>query len=395
MSNKDEKILNEKQILDAFIDFFHYWKKHPTPQMFDKNLYVLSRIIEKSNLNDKISINDIKRALRTIVIFLQKSLKNITDKEFINYVKSYILTKRKYHFYFPIFFLYNFPKNIKLGYQYMLSFNDLPSEIQDVFIRQWEYNFKKKHESYETEEKFIEEKKRITFLHIVIEANGEFKAENKAYESLHGPISILSFLYKTHFPINEYYFMEEGSEVAGGGVEEYSEWYPVEIYIEGIDKEISEFNDIITKSKPNNIELKIKNALRIFELQTSISNNEIRFILLVTCLESLLLAGSDKDYLTWRLAEKTAFLIGKNGKDRKNINDYIKSTYGKRSSFIHGETKKGRDDNITISDVYKIQDIVHAVFYKLLEFRREGYTSVKGGEDTKNIDEFIENKKFR
>lgn len=133
----------------------------------------------------------------------------------------------------------------------------------------------------------------------------------------------------------------------------------------------------------------MKNALRIFGIQTSITNDQVKFVLLVTALESLLLTGSDRDYILWRLAEKTAFLLGKNGKDRRKVNDYVKLAYKKRSAFIHDAHAR-----IDEKDRYKMENLVVPTFYKLMELREQGYVEIQKKEDVRNVEEYIEEMKF-
>jgi len=102
----------------------------------------------------------------------------------------------------------------------------------------------------------------------------------------------------------------------------------------------------------------------------------------------------DRDYVLWRLAEKTAFFLGGN---RRQTNDYIKNAYGKRSAFIHGSSKKTKP--ITEDDISKAEQIVGDVIWKLIvEFLGRRYTQVEKNKDPKkkilSVDEYIEQEKF-
>lgn len=68
-------------------------------------------------------------------------MKDITDKELIKYVKSKLLTTKTFDFYYPIYKLYDFPKDIALGHSTILHFEDLPKGVQDYFIQEWKHHF--------------------------------------------------------------------------------------------------------------------------------------------------------------------------------------------------------------------------------------------------------------
>jgi len=145
--------------------------------------------------------------------------------------------------------------------------------------------------------------------------------------------------------------------------------------------------DVLTKPTTI-IEKKIGNAIKIFGIETSIMNQQVRFVLLVTCLEGLLMTGSNRDYLLWKLAEKTAFLLDNN---KRKTNDYVKSAYRRRSSFVHGSLRK---NVITKDDVRSMENLVTYVVWKLMDFRKQGYVSVQKKSGVKSIDEYIEEIKF-
>jgi hypothetical protein len=174
--------------------------------------------------------------------------------------------------------------------------------------------------------------------------------------------------------------VKEGSKVSGG----FGDYYYIPSlwiceYQPKYEEMISKLSDILTKPKCE-IDRKIKNTLIIFGIQTSVTNEQVRFVLLTTCLESLLMAKSDRDYLRWKLAEKTAFL----SKNRIMVNTYVKSVYDKRSSFIHGSPS----EIITEEDVNTIQGAVILVLRKLIELKESGFKTME------DIRELIEKLKF-
>jgi len=380
----------EKQFLNASIDVLNAQKRGIAKEV-NEQLIKLSEIIDKSaHLRENISPLDVKDAIS--LLSWQWNIRTVSDRVFVDHIKSTVLVTKTYHFYYPIYNLREPSNNVKLGYSTILTFDDLPKKVQENFIFTWKNHFTINTEYAKTEEEFVNRKKTATFLHLSVKANGSYKATEKAANRAKESVYILRFLYGVHFPINHCFYIIEDSEDSGGAGEYF---YVPSLYIgkyqSKFDKRISELTEIMTKPKPTTIESKIKKSLRIFGIQTSLTNEQVRFVLLVTCLESLLLTQSDRDYILWKLAEKTAFLIGKN---MKKVNDYVKLAYNKRSDFIHG--KKNREKyEITKADVYSMEGIVVSIIRKLMEFIEQGYTEIKKDEGFKSVDGYIEEIKFR
>ena len=95
-------------------------------------------------------------------------------------------------------------------------------------------------------------------------------------------------------------------------------------------------------------------------------------------------------HILWKLAEKTALLIGEK---KRQINDYVKSAYNKRSAFIHGEYKE-KDKSLEKNDVYEIEGLIRTVFWKSQDLRKQGYTDVQKKDGIQSIDGYIEELKF-
>jgi hypothetical protein len=86
----------------------------------------------------------------------------------------------------------------------------------------------------------------------------------------------------------------------------------------------------------NEIYQKIAKAIRMYGTAVSIGKLDVKFVLLVFALESLL--GGDKDYVGWVLAERTAFLISSPAERLQTYNK-VCELYGKRSGFVHQAKK--------------------------------------------------------
>jgi len=291
-----------------------------------------------------------------------------------------------YHFYYPIYNLRKPSNDIKLGYSTILTFDNLPKIIQEKLLVDWKFDFMTHKEYARTLEEYITRKKTATFLYLEVKATSNDEASEKAFKMVKDSVSILSFLYWfAYFPIHHcVYIKEEGSELSGG----YGEYYYIPSlwiceYEPKYEEEISKLTEVLTKPK-SDIDWKIRNTLIIFGIQTSITNEQVRFVLLTTCLESLLLTKSDRGCLRLRLAEKTAFL----SKNKGIVNEGIKLAYKKRSAFIHADPDTSPSKTIVEDDLTKMQGTVISILHRLMQFKEQGYSSMS------EVNKYIEELKF-
>jgi hypothetical protein len=386
----------KEEFIKIALQYLHEWKKDPTYKLFNshKRFIEMFRIIEKSEpLRQNIALNDIEDKLGMVCTYLDKNLEDITDEDFVQYLKSDVLVSKKYMFYFPLYNLSKFPNKLKIGFSTVILFEDIPKKVQDSFIKAWKHEYFINRGYSLTEQDFIDYSKKRVFLSVSVEANGYTKASEKASILLNDSLNILRFLYSEDISANDYYWIIEGSNSSGGTIG-YERNYRVWIaWFNNFRISVPLLTEIITKLNPTTLEKKIGNMLKLYGIQTSVRNSSTKFVLLITCLESLLLTSSDKDYLGWKVSEKTAFLVGKDGKDRIEINNYTKLAYRKRSRFIHADAKK-KADFIEEFDVLKLQKLVRRVLDKLLTLRANGYTEIQDVGDAKNVEEYIDQIKF-
>jgi hypothetical protein len=386
----------KEEFIKIALQYLHEWKKDPTYKLFNphKRFIEMFRIIEKSEpLRQNIALNDIEDKLGMVCTYLDKNLEDITDEDFVQYLKSDVLVSKKYMFYFPLYNLSKFPNKLKIGFSTVILFEDIPKKVQDSFIEAWKHEYFINRGYSLTEQDFIDYSKKRVFLSVSVEANGYTKASEKASILLNDSLNILRFLYSEDISANDYYWIIEGSNSSGGTIG-YERNYRVWIaWFNNFRISVPLLTEIITKLNPTTLEKKIGNMLKLYGIQTSVRNSSTKFVLLITCLESLLLTSSDKDYLGWKVSEKTAFLVGKDGKDRIEINNYTKLAYRKRSRFIHADAKK-KADFIEEFDVLKLQKLVRRVLDKLLTLRANGYTEIQDVGDAKNVEEYIDQIKF-
>jgi len=147
-------------------------------------------------------------------------------------------------------------------------------------------------------------------------------------------------------------------------------------------------SDISTESNPSNLKQKILQAIQIFALSRLAHKFEIRFIMVVTSCESLLLSPIDRDYLSLKLSEKTAYLLKTEGEERFELFNRMKIYYGKRSDFIHGKRNK-----IKMEDTQYIDHIFKSLVFKLLELSAK-YKQMDKNDDGSGVENYLDELKF-
>jgi len=211
------------------------------------------------------------------------------------------------------------------------------------------------------------------------------------FKKLESPYSILSFVMRIDLDVKNtigvIYPSEKRLVIY---LEPFKRWgaskYKKEIF--------GKYMDILSKmtqKNPNKLEKKILQAIRIFWLSRLSHKIEIRFLMLISAFESLLLTKNDRDYLGKKLSEKVAFLIESDYKKRINLYKHMKKYYGKRSELVHGgNVKISEEDEMTVENIFR------RLLFKLLELSKEynkmeQKSSKKGKE---GVEDFINKLKF-
>lgn len=91
-------------------------------------------------------------------------------------------------------------------------------------------------------------------------------------------------------------------------------------------------------------------AVRNFNITYNIPDGQIRFITLMTCLESLFNLG--KDQIAHTIARHLSIILSSNQEEFKNNYKKIKGLYNKRNLIVHGGAYKGNiiEDYLELSD---------------------------------------------
>jgi hypothetical protein len=113
--------------------------------------------------------------------------------------------------------------------------------------------------------------------------------------------------------------------------------------------------------------------------------------MILSAFESLLLTKSDRDYLGFKLAEKTTFLLESECKKREILYNLMKKFYRLRSDLIHG-------GNVTIDESTEAhaKEIFKAVVLRLLDLtsKYEKMERKTNEKDTMGVEDYIDEMKF-
>ena len=217
------------------------------------------------------------------------------------------------------------------------------------------------------------------------------RLEEILFKKLELPYSILSFIMHIDLDVKNtigaIYSLENRSVTY---LEPFKRWgaskYKKEIF--GRDMDIL---SKMTQKKLSKLEKKILQAIRIFWLSRLSHKTEIRFLMLISAFESLLLTKNDRDYLGKKLSEKVVFLIEKDYKKRIKLYKDMKKYYRKRSRLVHeGNVKISKEDEMAVENIFR------RVLFRLLELSKE-YSKMEqksSEKDKEGIEDYINKLKF-
>lgn len=322
----------------------------------------------------------------------QNEVKRVPLEDVNQYVKAHLLTPKEYYFYFPIYNLADYPDKYRIGYCHVKQFKLLPSHIQEAFESTWIQDYQTNPGHFPELDQFLNHRRRTLIIQTpMIQANTSLKAAEKAKELVENSLDLLRVLNHLDSPVREYYFSLKGSSKTR--IVGYMSTVLLEqatmSYDQGNDTWMTKFNSVLTEPR-NQIAKKIANAIRIFGTAGTIRQLDVKFTLLVFALEALLLTGSDRDYLGWKLAERVAFLISE-PESRKETYRKIAKLYSKRSGFVHQDEKGA---SISEGDYHKVEGILIKSIMRLLELKDGGFAYFTETVDKPSIIQYIDNLKF-
>ncbi len=391
----------DEEFIQGALGIYEKMREHFDLDNYNRLVKALFEKINRTPLEKRINFDDLNYALYDLVTTLdlhpiKLRIREISEDEFVSQLKSRLLKTKVFEYYIPVYFLYELPKDLSIGFSTVVSFQDLPENVQKYYLKAWEQNFEK-NKDFPSLDESIKEKSESIFLHFSLKVNGENKARIESEQIAQDSLTIIGFACGgVNFNLIDFFYTVNSCEEVHSGFNGRYE-LPFESIIGS--KEIIQRTNILTaifvNSNPNEIELKIRNALRIYRLQQTVADDQVRFLLLVTCLESLLMTKSDRDYILWRLAEKVTFILSETERDvsMQETNSFIKEAYNKRSAFVHGSANI--DEIITFSDTVRLDVFVYELVWSIIDnFLGKGYTKIQKTKDKKSIDEYIEQRKF-
>jgi hypothetical protein len=221
------------------------------------------------------------------------------------------------------------------------------------------------------------------------------------YKKLELPFAVLSFITKSDMDVKYTAGLIYCDNVFSGYLYplSYSDkrrlvWFKssesdlIEIDKEEIDKNAILLN-ITRKSELTSLEKRILGAIRLFGISRLSYKPEIRFIMITSALERLLVTG--KDNIAFNLSEMCSFLLKNDGNERYLMFKHMKELYTKRSNLVH----EGKGD-ITNEDVRKLETIFYMLIYRLLPLSLK-YAKIEKKSSSMNkegIEDYVNNLKY-
>jgi Apea-like HEPN len=220
------------------------------------------------------------------------------------------------------------------------QFNSLPPFIQESFENYWRKEFEVDNKLSEYTEQRVNLLKKSVFLNISKDANTLIKAQDKAIASIDVSLNVRRVLYNVNISLKEYCYYITGEDAANIVVmPKYFFESSASQYDRTTNDWSTKLNSIVTYQDSNEISEKLRNALRLLGVATSIDYPDVKFILLTSVLEALVMTKSYKGNISYKLAERIAFLIAQPEQRLKTF-DNVTELYNKRSRFIHQDEKQ-------------------------------------------------------
>jgi len=336
---------NQEDIVDLLVKEF---KEAKTEKIFE----LLKRIPElKTNFHDNELWSETNELISHIKIIERPKTKGELRKQIKKYIEK---LKQEKEYTALLFFneLIGLPIGTKIDCMEIIK-EDPNEKYLREYVERW-----KKEKLYRNDSSWIQVKFKTRKI---------IGASSVLYEKLELPISILSMV--THLDLDT-------RSIAGAmyspGRRQILFFEPKKSYNwskykkEIFGNYLKTMSDITQKARKTKLEKKILQAIQIFWFSKLSKKTEIRFLMIISAFESLLLTENDRDYLGKKLAEKTAFLLGKDYDEKMELYRLIKKYYGIRSKLVHGSITK-----ISGSDEFTAKNIFMDLIFKLLELTKD------------------------
>lgn len=162
---------------------------------------------------------------------------------------------------------------------------------------------------------------------------------------------------------------------------------------EKYDNYIKVLSQITQKSSRTSLEKKILQAIQTYWFSKLSKRIEIRFLLVISAFESLLLSRNDLNYLGKRLAEKVAFLCSQNFDERMKLYIKIKRFYDIRSKIVHSGSS-----NIVPNDEIEARKLFQKTTFELLKltnkYPKMERKNPKNDKEPEGVEDFFNKLRF-
>lgn len=250
---------------------------------------------------------------RSIYSETNKPFPKITKKNVQKLVDNYIFQKpRDFEFYFEFGYSDDFPNGYQLGSGIFYSFDKLPKHTRDFILLNMPYEDERLQRPLLSDEDWIKQRKKDAHMKIIVKANGEYKAKEKAFSEIKRNYNIFKIIDGISEDMQDnspfHYSAYDTQQKIGWLNERHVSKFHITKW-EFHDKQIKKINKIFNKKNPSELEQRILNAIDVYGLIESDTPLHVKFLLCIIGLESLLLGKDDRDYLGTKIAEKVTFLL--------------------------------------------------------------------------------------
>jgi len=373
-----------------------------SPEDEKKRVALLQTIQKAPNFADNFSYEDLGDFLQYVYGSVKSPLETVTSEEMEPPIRTF-LEKREmeFEFYINIGEAVYFDDEYELGKGQVVSFAALPSYAQEYLIRQWELEFKFDRIPGELQE-YLGSRKKYWYLRTRVSSIGSARAVQKALVVANRSIALarLFFLYDDaylsqgveHSFEGWYGFFDDGNVISSRQTGDKK--MPL-LRISLLDEEIHSANEVLKTDHPTDLDECIINTIDVFGLIRPGSPLNVRFLITVIAIESLLAGEESEDSISSRLSERIASLLGdapawmimKYGIKREELTEeYInshladsrialqsefKKIYSKRSGVAH-EGLPSEDRGISKEDYNLANTLLRFALQRLLQLRRAG-----------------------
>ncbi|MBA7502499.1 hypothetical protein ES706_01089 [subsurface metagenome] len=222
--------------------------------------------------------------------------------------------------------------------------------------------------------KVMKEINTTTFSTVKISAGEIIKAREMAFDKVDAALNILRLYDQTRrigiygevfSPVRNIYHINLTTKTRGESISRIDFSPPLIIddsYLSYLWKEgyFNIFNKLLKNKTPTPLERKILTSIHWYGLGVKDRNKLDKLVKFTIALESILL--KEREPKRYHLAERVAFILGKDKYGKKWFHDRVYKLYGIRSEIVHEGRKEIKEE-----DVYDMHRIVESVLFFMIQ----------------------------